>query len=180
MKQFKSRKQNRLNNYDYSSNGYYYVTICVYNREYIFGEIINDEMILNRCGNIAKKSWRDLPNHHIGIELGQFIIMPNHIYGVIIINNPVGNGPARSSNKYQKLNNLSVIIGSYKSTVTKQINRINDNTFKWQKSFHDHIIRIDKSLNNIRNYIINNSKTWELDENNINSLEVQAGLNPTG
>ena len=123
MKQFKSRKQNRLNNYDYSSNGYYYVTICTYKREYIFGEIINDEMILNQCGNIAKKSWRDLPNHHIGIELDQFI---------------------------------------------------------WQKSFHDHIIRVDDSLNNVRNYIINNPKTWEMDENNINSLEVQAGLNPTG
>ena len=80
---------------------------------------------------------------------------------------PVGNRPACSSNNHT--NNLSVIIGSYKSTVTKQINRINDNTFKWQKSFHDHIIRNDESLNNIRNYIINNPKTWELDENNINS-----------
>lgn len=103
----------------------------------------------------------------------------------IIINNPaaVGNGPARSSIKYQKRNNLSVIIGSYKSTITKQINRINRNyTFKWQKSFHDHIIRIDESLNNICNYIINNPTTWGMDENNIQnySLEVQAGLNPTG
>jgi len=189
MKQFKSRKQNRLNNYDYSNNGYYFVTICTYNREYIFGEVVNDKMILNPCGNITKKSWQDLPNHHIGIELDQFIIMPNHIHGIIIINNPVGNGPpstgsgqvARSFNNHTN-NNLSIIIGSYKSTVTKQINRLNKNTFKWQKSFHDHIVRVDESLNNIRNYIINNPKTWPLDENNINnySLEVQAGLNPTG
>ncbi|MCK4993837.1 MAG: hypothetical protein KAS13_02155, partial [Candidatus Omnitrophica bacterium] len=72
------------------------------------------------------------------------------------------------------------IIRGFKTFSSKQINRINDNTFKWQKSFHGHIIRIDESLNNIRNYIINDPKTWSLDENNINSLEVQAGLNPTG
>ena len=99
----------------------------------------------------------------------------------LAINCIVGNGPARSS-KYQKPNNLSVMIGLYKSTVTKQINRINNNIFKWQKSFYDHIIRTEKSLNNIRQYIINNPATWDTDENNIKnySLEVQAGLNPTG
>ena len=91
--------------------------------------------------------------------------LPNHIHGIIIINNIVGNGSARSSNNH-KNNNLSVIIGSHKSTVTKQINRINDNTFKWQKSFYDHIIRNDESLNNIRTYIINNPATWNTDENN--------------
>jgi len=114
--------------------------------------------------------------------------MPNHIHGIIIINNPVGNRPACSSNKYQKRNNLSVIIGSYKSTVTKQINRINNNAFKWQKSFYDHIIRIDESLNKIREYIVNNPAKWDTDENNIQNhkLTVQAGpcpigcLNPTG
>ena len=138
-------------------------------------------MILNQYGAIAKNSWVDLPNHHKNIQLDEFIIMPNHIHGIIIINNPVGNGPARSS-KYQKPNNLSVMIGLYKSTVTKQINRINNNIFKWQKSFYDHIIRTEKSLNNIRQYIINNPATWDTDENNIKnySLEVQAGLNPTG
>ena len=177
MRQFKSRKQNRLNGYDYSVNGYYYVTICTQNREYIFGDISNNEMALNKYGDVAKNSWLDLPNHHENIGLDQFIIMPNHIHGILIINNLVGYGPARTVNS--KTNNLSIIVGSYKSTVTKQINRINDNIFKWQKSFHDHIIRIDESLNNIRNYIINNPKTWELDKNNIDSLEVQAGLNPT-
>ncbi|MCG2703973.1 MAG: transposase, partial [Candidatus Omnitrophica bacterium] len=79
--------------------------------------------------------------------------MPDHSDGIIIINNPVGNGPARSVNKN---NNLSVIIGSYKSTVTKQINRINNIVFQWQKSFHDHIIRTTDSLKNIREYIANN------------------------
>ena len=84
------------------------------------------------------------------------IIMPNHIHEIIIINNPVGNGPVRSSNKYQQLDNLSVIIRSYKSTTSKQINKINNNNFNRQKSFYDHIIRTNKSLDNIRKHIIDN------------------------
>ena len=179
MKQIKSRKQIRLNGYDYSKNGYYFITICTYNWKFVFGEIVNNEMILNQYGVILKNAWFDLSNHHVNIKLDKFIVMPNHIHGIIIINSPVGNGPARSSNKHTN-NNLSIIIGSFKSIVTKQINWINDNTFKWQKFFHDHIIRTDKSLNSICDYITNNPKNWESDENNITSLEVQAGLNPTG
>ena len=137
MGNFRSRKPNRLDDYDYSINGYYYVTICLQNREHIFGEIINNEMVLNKYGEIAKYSWLDIINHHGETELDKFIIMPNHMHGIIFIHDPVGNGPARSFNKK---NNLSIIIGSYKSTVTKQINRINKNGFKWQKSFYDHVI----------------------------------------
>lgn len=158
------------------------MTICTYNREYLFGDVLKGEMVLNQFGCITQDSWQDMPNHHKNIELDKFIVMPNHIHGIIIINNPVGNGPARSFNKYQKTDNLSIIIGSYKSTVTKQINRINNNQFKWQKSFHDHIIRSDKSLQNIQEYIVNNPKTWDNDENNIKNYKVtvQACLNPTG
>ena len=105
--------------------------------------------------------------------------MPTTIHGIITINNPVGAGPARPFNKN---NNVSVIIGSYKSTITKQINRINDHAFKWQKSFHGHIIRTTDSLNKIRGYIVNNPITWDDDENNPwnDKVKVQAGLNPTG
>ena len=159
MSQFKSRKPNRLKKYDYSKNGYYYVTICIYNREEHFSIIENNQMMPNQYGNIAHNAWLDIPNHHDNTELDQFVIMPNHIHGIIIINNFVGNGTARSSNNHTN-NNLSIIIGSYKSTVTKQINRTNNNyTFKWQKSFHDHIIRTNKSLHNIREYIVNNPST---------------------
>ena len=107
--------------------------------------------------------------------------MPNHIHGVIIINNPVGNGHARSGNKNTN-NNLSVIIGSFKSAVTKQINRLNEPPFKWQKSFHDHVIRIDESLHSIREYIVNNPSQWDNDEHNIKNgkVTVQACLHPTG
>lgn len=138
MKAFKSRKQNRLKEYDYSEKGYYYITICTYNREEIFGIIEQNNMILNECGAIAKRLWLKITNHFPNIELDEYIVMPNHIHGIIIINNPVGTGHALYSNKNTKNNNLSVIIGSYKSAAAKQINQLNNNSLRWQRSFHDH------------------------------------------
>jgi putative transposase len=176
MKHFKPRKQNRLKDYDYSRNGCYFVTICTNNRKEIFGIIANNQIILNKYGDIARNSWLDLPNHHKNIKLDEFVVMPNHIHGILIIDNPVANGPARSSTKYPKSDNLSVVIGSYKSAVSKQINQLNNIKFKWQKSFYDHIIRTDKSLNIIRKYIINNPAKWDRDENNIKIIKGEAGL----
>ncbi len=132
-----------------------------------------------------------IPNHFNDIELDKFIIMPNHTHGIIIINKPVGTAPTKegceagtalSSNKNTKSNNLSIIIGSFKSAVTKQINQINNNKFNWQRSFYDHIIRTNDSLNNIREYIVNNPSTWDNDEHNIKncSIKDKACLVPTG
>lgn len=99
-----------------------------------------------------------------------------------IINNLVGTGHALSSNKNTKNNNLSVIVRAFKSAVTKQNNRIKYNEFKWQRSFHDHIIHMTDSLNNIRAYVINSPATWNMDENNIKnySLRGKACLATTG
>jgi putative transposase len=180
MKQFKPRKQNRLKDYDYSRNGCYFVTICTDNRKEIFGNIANSKIILNKYDRIARNSWLDIPNHHKNVKLDVFVVMPNHIHGILIIDNPVGNGPACSSIKYPKTDNLSTVIGSYKSAVSKQINQLKNIKFKWQKSFHDHITRTDKSLDNIRKYIINNPAKWDRDENNIKIVGGEAGLTPTG
>ncbi|MFH1063171.1 MAG: hypothetical protein V1747_09870, partial [Candidatus Omnitrophota bacterium] len=91
-------------------------------------------------------------------------------------------GTALSANKNTKNNKLSIIIGSFKSAVTKQINRINNNKFKWQRSFYDHVIRTNDSLNKIREYIVNNPATWANDKHNIMnySIEDKACLVPTG
>ena len=182
MRQFKSRKLNRLKKCDYSLTGYYYVTICTQDRREYFGRIENGRMVTNQCGKIIKDVWSKIPEHFQNIELDEFIIMPNHIHGIIIINNPVGTGHALSSNKNTKNNNLSVIVGSFKSAVTKQTNQLNNTKFQWQRSFYDHIIRTTHSLNNIRQYIANNPATWDADENNIinYSIEGKACLAPTG
>jgi len=181
MKQYKSRKLNRLKNHDYGVNGYYYITICTRNRQEIFGVIENDDIKINQYGQIAKNTWQQIPQHFQNIELDKFVIMPNHIHGIIIINNPVGTGHALSSNKNTKNNNLSVAIGSFKSATARQINQLNDILFKWQRSFYDHIIRTTYSLQNIQEYIVNNPKTWDTDEHNINnySIKDKACLVPT-
>jgi len=138
--------------------------------------IIDQYNIPNQYNNIVGAG---LASTRYNIKLDEFVIMPNHIHG--IINTVAGAGPARPFNKNTKNNNLSIIIGSYKSTVTKQINRLNNNSFKWQRSFHDEIIRTsNRSLYNARKYIINNPTNWEMDENNIKNYFVkgQAGLAP--
>jgi putative transposase len=167
MDMFTSRKPKRLETYNYSRQGYYYITICTYNRVETFGKIEDNKMVLNEYGDIAKKSWLDLPNHHKNMKLDEFIIMPNHVHGIISLT--VGSGPARTFTKYKNTNNLSIIIGSYKSSVSRQINKLDHNKFRWQRSFHENIIRTsDLSLYNIRKYIMNNPLNWDTDENNIN------------
>lgn len=182
MGEFKSRKLKRLKGYDYSSNGYYYVTVCTQDHKEIFGGIENDDMHINQYGKIIANIWVQIPRHFKNIELDKFIIMPNHIHGIIIINNPVEAGHALPSNKNTKSKNLSIIIGSFKSAATKQINRLNQIAFKWQRSFYDYHIRTEESLKNIRQYVMNNPVNWDTDENNIKNhkLEGQACLAPTG
>ena len=161
MNKYPKRKPIRIKEYDYSNPGYYHVTICTYNRKELFGYIENSRMFLNKYGKIAKLAWENIPDHFPNVEIDEYIVMPNHIHGIIIMNISVGDGHARP------VNNLSVIIGSYKSAVTKQINLINEGIFKWQRFFYDHVIRTEGSLNKVREYIRNNPTNWDSDENNI-------------
>ncbi|MCH7676844.1 hypothetical protein IH879_18140 [candidate division KSB1 bacterium] len=171
------RKSIRLKDYDYSRDGYYFfVTICTKNREEYFGQISGDEMILNECGKIARQNWLEIPDHFEDVKLDEHVILPNHIHGIVIIDSgdePVGNRHACSlqERQYQK---LPVVIGSYKSAVTREINQIqNKFHFKWQKSFYDPIIRNDRSLHKIRHYIHYNSLKWKYDRENLNIIPVE-------
>ena len=159
-----------------SRDGYYFVTICNKNREEYFGQISGDEMILNECGKIARQNWLEIPDHFEDVKLDEHVILPNHIHGIVIIDSgdePVGNRHACSlqERQYQK---LTVVIGSNKSAVTREINQIqNKFHFKWQKSFYDHIIRNDRSLHKIRHYIHCNSLKWKYDRENLNIIPVE-------
>jgi putative transposase len=170
----------RLTNWDYRSIGAYFITICTHNREHYFGEIENGKMILSNIGVLANVFWYEIKNHSKNIELGEFVIMPNHIHGILIVNNmdlnaealhatPLHATPLQSDKNEQmskispKSNSISTIIRPYKSAVTKHANRLNFE-FKWQTRFHDHIIRDQKSFNNISNYIINNPSNWGIDK----------------
>lgn len=168
------RKLNRLKGYDYSQNGYYFVTICTKNRQEFFGEIKNGELTLNEYGKITKKCWREIPDHFPNVILDEFIIMPNHIHGIVIIkNNDEGNKNFCSLPWQTKLSkSLSSIIRGFKIGVTKYFREKNNDEFVWQKSFYDHIIRNEKSLFNIRKYVQNNPFKWtsEQDRNHLTNI----------
>jgi REP element-mobilizing transposase RayT len=154
----KERKNNRMKGYDYSQCGWYFITICTKNMESFFGEINDGKILLNEYGGIAEKYWIDLPNHYNNCVLDEFVIMPNHIHGIVVVyDNPefaniVGNRHACSLRVKPQYKNIPIIIGSFKSAVSKIIHRQN-HLFQWQKLFYDHIIRDEEALQKIRDYI---------------------------
>ncbi len=157
MKKYPQRKLVRLQNFNYNSVGYYYVTINTFNKVHHFGEISNCKMVLNKCGEIIFKHWLNIPSHYNNLDLDKFIIMPNHLHGIIIIKNSVGNRLACSAEIKRQYQLLPNIIGGFKSGVSKELNEKRYGIhFRWQKSYYDHIIRNEYSLKLIREYIRNN------------------------
>ena len=167
------RKSLRLSGYDYSQPGYYFVTICSFQRQCLFGDIIDYSMQLNQYGEIVREQWLQSAVIRTEIELDEFIVMPNHFHAIVIIN-PVGaNGHSplpKSSNKpimpLMKPKSLSSLMVGFKSSVTKQINLIRHTPGAkiWQRNYYEHIVRNKQSLNNIRQYIINNPLSWGKDQ----------------
>jgi len=185
-------ESSRLQNWDYGMNAMYYVTLCTRDRIDYFGKVVEGQMNLSEFGLIADKYWIAIPEHFQFVLLYSYVIMPNHIHGIIIINvsdhsdkrnenhdtdvetlhatslhgsnpEPRGNKNENMSEISPKPGSLSTIIRSYKSTVTKHARQINPD-FAWQSRFYDHIIRNDESLNKIRFYIRNNPKIWNEDK----------------
>lgn len=175
----KKRKSIRLSDYDYSKNGLYFITICTKNRECIFGEIKNHEMILSEIGQIVNKCWNDIPQHFSQASLHEFVIMPDHIHGIIEINLVGANHYSPSTNHYSPFNNskranndlpqhgtsqtIGSIVRGFKIGVTKQIG-----FSPWQRNYYEHIIQSETEYFKIANYIIENPLKWN-DNVNINA-----------
>jgi len=174
IQQMKNRRSIRLKEYDYSKSGAYFVTICTQNRECIFGEIADGQMILNDAGQIVQIVWDEIPKHIDHVELDQFAIMPNHIHGIIVLHDGC-RGTACCAPTYQRFGtliagSLPTIIRSFKSAITKRINESHKTTGQkmWQRNYYEHVIRNEDELNEIRQYIIDNPVKWDTDEENPN------------
>ena len=154
----------RLKEYDYSTPNWYFVTINTKDHHEYFGEIKNGKMYLNELGKIVKGCWEDITKHYPNTELDYFVVIPNHVHGIIIISSVVKTGHAPSLQ--MQTHTLGNIIGSFKSAVTKQIHEQDEKHFTWQSRFYDRIIRNERELNAIRNYIQQNPFQWELDSDN--------------
>ena len=187
------RKRLRLSGWDYSSEGVYFITICCEGRHSFFGKIEDNKMVLSEIGLIASKYWVELPNHFPHVKLDEFIVMPNHIHGLLILDysllrprhgvalhppshHNVGSchgmtlhskqGSNQNINQFSKpiKNSVSVIINQYKSSVKRWCNQNGSDRFRWQSRFYDQVLHNENSVDIIREYIHNNPKKWSGDE----------------
>ena len=150
------RQSLRLPGYDYTLPGAYFVTICVHNRYCLFGDVQEGVVRLNNFGLITAACWRDLPNHYSAIYLDTFVIMSNHVHGIIVLKSKVNNRP------------ISEIVRAFKTFSARRVNadRETSGTPVWQRGYHEHVIRNEQALTKIRESIANNPAKWSLDREN--------------
>ena len=176
------RRSIRLHGYNYSQPGSYFVTICTQDKVPLLGEIVEGEMVLNNVGKVVESCWLAIPNHFANIELDKFVVMPNHVHGIIVIypadndiNDTVGvQNFEPLQNKYQHIipKSIGSMIRAFKIGVTKWVHKNTNLHSIWQRNFYEHIIRNEPELNKIRCYIINNPAKWEFDQENRNGLPI--------
>lgn len=179
------RKSPRKQGYDYAQSGMYFVTICTHQRERLFGYIRDGEMHRNLLGKITAECWAAIPRHHPHVELDVYVIMPNHVHGIIVITDVVGTPYMVSennlksnqtdgmypvptnTNSHESVNPkpvLGVVVGTFKAAVTRHANRILSlPTTVWQARYHDRIIRNEREYNYIRQYVLANPARWQED-----------------
>jgi putative transposase len=177
------RRSLRLEHYDYSQAGVYFVTICTHQREHLFGKITKGEMHLNTFGQVAFDEWIKTETVRTNIIIDEYVVMPNHIHGIILIQNSPQNNvddvvgacgphaqktqpPSNGILTAPRAGSLGAIMAQYKSIVTKRIQKLHGEKIPvWQRNYYERIIRDDGGLSRARQYIINNPIKWESDVN---------------
>lgn len=181
------RKSIRLPKYDYSQNGAYFITLCTQNKECLFGKIANETMLINNAGTMIKSEWLELPNRFDHVELSEYVVMPNHFHGIIILETPQNKSlnvgaplvgahqiieapTTHGQPQGSPLQSISNIIGAFKSITTHRyiqgVKKYQWPLFDkklWQRNYYEHIIRNEESLNEIIDYIATNPMNWHKD-----------------
>lgn len=177
------RRSIRLQDYDYAQAGAYFVTICTRNREYLFGEVVDAEMRLNGVGQMARTVWNELPARFPCVCLDAFIVMPNHIHGIIMVGAQfIAPDPAPCNahladamhrGAMNRAPTLGEIVRAYKAASTRAIRVGVDPGFGWQRNYYEHIVRDEASLQQIREYVQGNPSRWAEDSENPNAVGAQ-------
>ncbi len=163
----RQRHSLRLEDYDYSQEGAYFVTICTHNKALLFEK--------KKIRAIAEQCWIEIPNHFPNVQLDEWIIMPNHLHGIVFIALRRGvqlNAPTIriTNNRFSTIspqrNKLAIIMRTYKAAVTTRCRRAGHLDFRWQRNYYEHVIRNEHDLNDIRQYTLDNPVKWNVDENN--------------
>ena len=184
------RRSIRLQGYDYSQAGAYFVTIVTWQRDFLFGEIVNNEMELSPYGEIVQRSWGEIPIHFPNVETGAFVVMPNHVHGIVFIverrgtvsvphdSQPLNKlEPPNSNETWEqggetpplRVPTLGQVVAYFKYQSTKEMNRVENagtGTKFWQRNYYEHIICSEKDLQNKTDYITANPLLWGEDEEN--------------
>ena len=161
----KNRQSIRLYRYDYSQSGAYFVTICTQNKKCFFGNMVNDKMVLNDAGRMLESVWSELPERFPHVKLDEFVIMPNHFHGIVVFR--------RSKHKVRSYGTLPDTLGrimqAFKSiTTNRYIAGVKQKQWPsfpgklWQRNYYEHVVRDENELNDIRKYIMDNPKKWDL------------------
>jgi putative transposase len=178
---FPGRRSIRLKGYDYSQAGGYFVTVVTFRREALFGEIMGGEMCLNELGKIVAECWQEIPAHFPNAEADAFVVMPNHVHGIIFLfeNNPsdadVSDGrgtiyraPTITIEQFGKptIGSLPTIVRTFKAAVTRRAGRELNSANIWQRNYYEHIIRDQPDYERVAAYIADNPSNWAEDEEN--------------
>lgn len=167
--EYKIKKQYRLPHFNYARSGYYFVTICSYKRKEIFSIVRDGRVVLTDIGEIIERSWNYITTSSSFASLDEYIIMPNHLHGIILIDNPNESDTADVKFVMRK-RTLSVVVRTFKAAATANARKTYPTINLWQPLFYDRIIRNEQELQRIRKYIIDNPLQWEEDRNNLQNL----------
>lgn len=181
------RRSLRLKGYDYSRAGAYFVTVCTTDRGPLFGEIVDDALVENPYAKIVRRCWDALPNHYPHVTLDAFVIMPNHVHGIVVLNDvpdgtvganrmvgsgfkpaPTGLGNAVETGAPPR-HGLPEIARALKTYSARGINALRGTpgTAVWQRSYYEHVIRNEHALRRIREYIVSNPRNWQKDREHV-------------
>ena len=172
----RNRRSFRLKGYDYSQPGGYFVTVVTKDRVCLFGDVVGDKMHLNDAGAMVLRVWENLSSRFPTVEPDVFVVMPNHIHGILIAHEPVGAslvGAQEDGSRRDRAAILGDVIGAYKSVTTVEYSRgvktcgwLRFSGRLWQRNYYEHIIRSESELARAREYIANNPLQWALDKEN--------------
>ena len=162
-----SRRSLRLKGFDYAQTGAYFITIMAQMGWPLFGEVVDEQMRLNDAGKMVRRVWDAMPDRFPAIELDAFVVMPNHVRGIVAITRPDGQSPANPPARNSVT--LGDVVSAFKSLTTaeyaRNVRSMSWPPFRgrlWQRGYYDHVVRDDESLRKIREYILGNPTLWAL------------------
>ena len=158
--QLPRRRTLRLSDYDYSNAGAYFITVCVACRRCLLGDLRDGTVCLSPAGECVRAAWTGLESRYTGVLLGEYVIMPNHVHGILLLGSETDLGGHPSGSK-----SLGQIVGAFKTRSAHLINdlRLSPGISVWQRGYYEHVVRNERSLRGIREYIANNPSQWALD-----------------